>query len=634
VSPDFSTPNDGIVVKTDAKGTLQWKKTFGGSGFDSGNAVQQTPDGGYIVAGLYQGDPCTSQPATCFYLLKLDSAGNKDWDRMIGSSSLNGAYAVDVTRSGGNWDGYVITGSDVSNNVALIKTDLTGNIVWQRSFNGTVFGWDVGFAVEQTADGGYIIAGDTPTGNSNIAEMWLIKTDPDGVKQWDKRFGTGEAFSVKQTPDGGFVMAGRTTVLTFVAPPPPAGDAVIIRTDKDGNLLWRKTFGGAEDDEARSVTLAKDGGYVLAGKTLSYGPGPVDQNAPWQWEDVFLIKLDAYGNTVWQKVKGHRPNSSDGAQSVYAASDGGYVFTGNSNFNTPGTLLLMKTDKNGDTVNLGAEDLTITVPSTTGSINFTNAIEVAAAGVTGFTFPREVGATALELLIAMASGAPVDDFCNGGGSYSPASATLSIGTPLPVTLTNCVNGPSGDQRTLNGSFTITVDSFSGSLSSDYTVQTTISGIDVTSTESGGALTSTAAGAMRFRRQSTSDNLTELSESVTTPAPATLTFSETGGSLTRTHVVGPFSTSDTVNTSGAFSLGAIGETATVETGAVSGALTVTILQPVQGAGGEPNSGSFRITAQDNSRLTATLSSGGVSLAIDTNADGTDDGTISTSWDFLD
>jgi hypothetical protein len=552
---------------------------------------------------------------------------------MIGSSSLNGANAVNITRSGGVWDGYVITGSDISQNVALIKTDLTGHIVWQQSFNGTVFGWDVGFAVEQTADGGYVIAGDTPTGNSDIGELWLIRTDPDGVKQWDKRFGTGEAFSVKQTPDGGFVMAGRTTVLTFVAPPPPAGDAVIIRTDKDGNLLWRKTFGGAEDDEARSVALTKDGGYVLAGKTLSYGPGPVDQNAPWQWEDVFLIKVDANGNTVWQKVKGHRPNSSDGAQSVYAASDGGYVFTGNSNFNTPGTLLLMKTDKNGDTVNLGAEDLTITVPSTTGSINFTNAIEVAAAGVTGFTFPREVGATALELLIAMASGAPVDDFCNGGGSYSPASATLSIGTPLPVTLTNCVNGPSGDQRTLNGSFTITVDSFSGSLSSDYTVQTTISGIDVTSTESGGALTSTAAGAMRFRRQSTSGNLTELSESVTTPAPATLTFSETGGNIARTHVVGPFSISDTVNPSGAFSLGTSGETATVQPTNVSGALTVTILQPIQGTGA-PTGGSFRITAQDNSKLTATLSSGGVSLAIDTNADGVNDGTISTSWDFLD
>ena len=173
-----------------------------------------------------------------------------------------------------------------------------------------------------------------------------------------------------------------------------------------------------------------------------------------------------------------------------------------------------------------------------------------------------------------------------------------------------------------------------SSSSTYTVQTTISSINITSTESGGTLTNTTTGSTRFSRQSVGGNYTELSQSITTPTPATLTYSETEAGVTRTRVVGPFTLSDSV-TSGAFSLGGVGETATVTTASASGALTVTVLQPVQatGLGVAPSSGSFQITAQDNSSLTGTVTSGGVTLAIDTNADGTVDGTVATTWEFL-
>ncbi len=122
-----------------------------------------------------------------------------------------------------------------------------------------------------------------------------------------------------------------------------------------------------------------------------------------------------------------------------------------------------------------------------------------------------------------------------------------------------------------------------------------------------------------------------------PSPATLTYSETEGGVTRTRVVGSFALSDSVASygTGSYSFGAAGETATVDPGTISGVLTVTVLQPMQGTslGNAPASGSFRITAQDNSRVTATITSTGVMLAIDTDADGKDDGTISTTWDFL-
>ena len=626
VTPDFSAaPSDWYVAKTDAGGNVQWQKTFGGTGRDTGRSIQQATDGGYIVAGCFD---CDTSPRS-FYLLKLDGSGNKVWEKAIPGSSLDGAYDVQETRSGATPDGYIVVGSDVSQGVALIKTDLSGTVTWQRSFASRA-GWDVGFFAQQTTDDGYVIAG------AYAGEIGLIKTDASGTEKWSKNFGTGWASSVKQTADGGYVLAGRTSLSPSFGGTVP-GDAVVIKTDKDGNQVWRKTFGGVEDDEANSVALTLDGGYVIAGRTLSYGPGPVDYNQPWQWEDVFLIKLDANGNTVWQKVKGHRPNSSDGAASVAAVSDGGYIVTGNSNAYPSGTILLAKFDRNGDTVNLGENDLSITVPGVSGIINFTNAIDVAAAGVRGLLLPYDVGTTSLDLLIDVATGATVSSFCSGGGSYSAAlnpAGPVAMGSVLSGTFTNCVNGPAGSERMLNGDLTLTVDSISGSFSSEYTIHTTISPINVTSSESGGSLTNTTTGGMQFSRQSVSGNYTELAQSITTPSPDTLMFSETEGGITVTRAVGPFELHDSVSSSGGYSYGATGETVTVDPGSISGVLTVTVLQPISGSqGSAPTSGSLRITAEDNSRITAVITSTGITLAIDTDADGTDDGTISTTWDFL-
>ena len=532
MTSDMSVPSDRYVLKTDAQGAVQWQKTYGGPGRDFGWSVQQTTDHGYIVAGCFD---CDTAPKS-FSLMKLDNSGNTLWDKTIPGSSLDGAFAARETTSGTapGPDGYVLVGSDLNQGIALIKTDLTGSVTWQRSFASHA-GWDAGFAVEQTTDHGYIITG------VYGSEIGLIKTDSTGTKVWDKRFGTGEGWSVKQTGEGGYVLTGRTAPSSWFGGTVP-GDVIVIKSDKDGNEVWRKTFGGSEDDGARSIALTLDGGYIVAGTTLSYSPGPVDTSVPWQWEDVFLIKLDANGNTVWQKVKGHRPNCSDGGASVFAVSDGGYIVTGNSNAYDDGSFLLMKTDKNGDTVNLGDKDLSITVPSSSGIINFTNAIDIASAGVRGFTLPHDVGTATLDILIDVATGVTETHFCNISGSYSATlspAGPVAAGSKLVVTFADCTKGTIADQEKLNGTFTLAVDSLTGSFSSDYTVQTSVTPVNITTVVPGGTLTSTVTGGTRFQRQSVSNSFTELSQSITTPAAATLTFSEAEGGVTHTSVVGPF-----------------------------------------------------------------------------------------------
>jgi len=632
---DASSSQDIYALKTDKNGAVLWSNMYGGISRDDGHSIQQTSDGGFIIGGCGDCSPGPGPGQYNFYLLKLDENGGKVWDQVIPGSSLNGAYAARETMSNGNSTGYVLVGSDTNLGVSLIKTSPTGSVLWQKSFKSNT-PWDVGLSVEQTADGGYIIAGDYGS-----AQIWLIKTDASGNILWDKTLGPGEGFSVKETADG-YIIAGRTTIRTFSAPSNIIpGDAVVIKTDSAGNEVWRRTFGGPEDDEAHSVALAKDGGYIIAGKTLSYSTGPVDYNMSWQWEDVFLIKLTSNGSTSWQKVKGHAPNISDGGSSVYAVSDGGYIVTGNSNAWSAGSVLLMKTDKNGDTVNLGENDLTITVPSAGGIINFTNATDVASTGVMAIKNPRDVGSYALGLLIASLKNEPVTNICASGSySFSPAVTSLAPGSTFTLTLADCVDDSSTPSQTISGTGAISISYVSGDpLTATYTLQTTISALTISAVETGGTLTTSITGGMYFSQASTAGSLVEQSQWMTSPATR-LTVAETENGALRAIAMGPFLLSDSINTAGAYSYGTADQTCSFTAtfaGANAGTdLVVTVVTPIfKGAANpSPASGSFTVKATDNSSVTAVITNGVVDLAVDTNGDGTVDGHLSVPWSLFD
>ncbi|NVL91196.1 MAG: hypothetical protein HWN69_09465 [Desulfobacterales bacterium] len=297
--------DDVYVIKTDSAGNMSWKKTFGGSESDVGNSVQQTTDGGYIIAGG------TASFATVWqdvYLIKTDTTGNRLWEKTFHAGVEDQANSVQQTTDGG----YIIIGKTRApraedDDVYLVKTDSAGNKKWEKTFVGSRS--DVGNSVEQTSDGGYIIVGKSNSLGAGDDDVYLIKTDSTGNKEWEKTFGGNRSDvgnSVQQTTDGGYIITGWT--YSFGA---GDYDVYLIKTDSAGNKKWEKTFGGVEHDSGNSVRQTTDGGYVIAGSRS---------------HDVYLVKTDADGNKEWQKTFGG--SQSDAGCSVQQTVDGGYIITG------------------------------------------------------------------------------------------------------------------------------------------------------------------------------------------------------------------------------------------------------------------------------------------------------------------
>ena len=256
-----------------------WTKTFGGTSSDEGHSVKQTTDSGYIITGS-TGYGIGSD----VYLIKTNENGDSLWTKTFGGTDIEQGSSVQQTTDGG----YIITGStssfgNGSSDVYLIKTDDGGNEEWTKTFGGT--NSDQGLSVQQTTDGGYIITGYTYFLGSGICDLFLIKTDENGVEQWTKTFGgTGNdrGSSVQQSKDGGYIITGGTNSLGN-----GDDDVYLIKTDESGNELWTKIFGGTGYDEGISVQQTTDGGYIITGNTDSFGNGGTD---------VYLIKTDENGD--------------------------------------------------------------------------------------------------------------------------------------------------------------------------------------------------------------------------------------------------------------------------------------------------------------------------------------------------
>jgi hypothetical protein len=331
-APGINNP-DIYLIKTDSIGDTLWTKTYGGSENDYCSWVQQTTDHGYIIVGETYSFGIGSSD---IFLIKTDSLGEILWTKTFGDTFREFGASVHQTSD----NGYIITGSSASHfsgawNVYLIKTDSLGESIWERTYGGS--GDDFGSSVLQISEGGYIIVGRTTSFGSGSYDVYLIKTNSNGKPILTKTYGgiaDDQGNSITKTSDEGFIITGRTQSFGL-----GERDVYLIKTTTLGDTIWTKTIGGLDWDTGRSVKETSDGGYIIVGETSSFGPGS---------SAVFLIKTNSLGNTLWTRTYGG--SRWDFGRSVQQTSDGGYIIAGTKDDDSAGEtadIYLIKTNGNG-----------------------------------------------------------------------------------------------------------------------------------------------------------------------------------------------------------------------------------------------------------------------------------------------
>ncbi|MFZ2900402.1 MAG: hypothetical protein WA004_17355 [Saprospiraceae bacterium] len=322
-----------------------WHKTFGGSEWDQANFALQTSDGGYIVAGnvlSMDGDVWGTgyHGASDIFVVKLDPAGGVQWKKSFGGSMAEGSTAIREMADGG----FILAGhsssndGDVSGNHGLndawiVRLDESGNIEWQRSLGGS--GYDYAEDIKPTPDGGAIFAGRTTSLDGDVSgnngggsfEAWVVKLDASGGIEWQKPMGgTGqdEANSIGLTSDGGYIVAGMSASNNGDVSGNNGGrDAWVVKLDDSGSIEWQQALGGSNEEYANSIQQSADGGYILAGSTRS---DDGDVSGFHGDIDFWVVKLDETGQLQWQRPLGG--TGPEVAHSVLQTPDGGFVAAG------------------------------------------------------------------------------------------------------------------------------------------------------------------------------------------------------------------------------------------------------------------------------------------------------------------
>ena len=345
--------SDMWVVKLDKNGNKIWDKTFGGSDDDFLFSLRQTADGGYLLGGASSsgigGDKTQANKGTeDYWIIKIDSLGNKTWDKSFGGNSFDRLMSLQQTSDGG----YILGGSsstDIngdksqpskgSSDYWIIKLDSNGNKIWDKSIGGTsIEGF---YSLEQTLDGGYIlngysssdIGGDKTQFSIGGDDFWIVKLDSVGNRLWDKTLG-GNGYEyiskIRQTSDGGYILGGRSdSGIGFDKSQASKGnyDYWVLKLNANGNKIWDKTIGGSDADYFSDLQQTSDGGYILGGTSISSISGDKTQSGSGAF-DYWIVKLDGGGNKLWDRTIGGRDN--EGFSSLQQTSDGGFILGGSS----------------------------------------------------------------------------------------------------------------------------------------------------------------------------------------------------------------------------------------------------------------------------------------------------------------
>ncbi|PSR55162.1 hypothetical protein AHMF7605_17435 [Adhaeribacter arboris] len=349
--------HDYWVVKLKADGTKDWDKTLGGNESEVLSSVRQTSDGGYILGGnsfsAISGDKTQiprGAPDFDYWVIKLKADGSKVWDKTLGGNDNdvlvsvqptgNGEYILGGTSSSGVF-GDKSESSRGSNDywIVKLKEEVTLETVWDMRFGGS--GQDNLTSVIKTRDGGYLAGGYTTSGNNGDKsqssqgenDYWIVKSDKNGQKEWDKRYGgSGDDFLNRliQTADGGYLLAG-SSLSGKSGDKSEAGqgerDYWIVKVDGQGNTEWDKTLGGSGQDELVKVVQLASGEYVLGGTSNSPKSGDKSQDGQGN-KDYWLVKISSTGEKLWDKNYGG--SKEDKLGSFTDTRDGGFFLGGSS----------------------------------------------------------------------------------------------------------------------------------------------------------------------------------------------------------------------------------------------------------------------------------------------------------------
>jgi hypothetical protein len=346
--------NDYWVVKIDSSGNIQWQKTIGGNNTDMLKSTQTTLDGGYILGGYSISDISGSKSENSlggndFWILKIDSIGNIQWQNTIGGSGDDYLYSIQQTTDGGFFIcGYSFSNAsgDKSENCLgqrdywVVKTDSFGNIEWENTIGGSLD--DILYSSQQTTDGGYIlggfsdsnISGDKTENSLGGSDYWIVKIDANGNIQWQNTIGGSLSdilTSIRNTTDDGYILGGYS--MSDISGDKTensygGNDYWVVKIDSVGNIQWQNTIGGSGTDFLNMIEQCSDGGFVVAGDSYSGLSGEKEEDLIGS-RDWWVVKTDSVGQIEWQNSIGG--NSSNGLSFAQPSNYGGYILGGFSN---------------------------------------------------------------------------------------------------------------------------------------------------------------------------------------------------------------------------------------------------------------------------------------------------------------
>lgn len=271
---------DLFVIRLDKKGEVAWAKNFGGMDMDGGRCAIEDSDGNYVLVGWTRSFGAGNSD---FYIIKLSPNGEMIWSKTWGGKNFDEANSI-IEDENGNYliAGYTLSFGSGGKDVALVKLDKNGNLIWYKTYGGTKD--DSASSIIKTSDGNYLLVGSTFSYGSK-GDVYVVKVNPNGDVIWEKCFGGEEADegnAVVEVSDKGFVIAGSTRSYGSMGL-----SVYILKLSSLGDLMWYKVYDGEGDDEARAILELDDGGLLVGGYTRSWGA---------QASDVLILKLDSEGN--------------------------------------------------------------------------------------------------------------------------------------------------------------------------------------------------------------------------------------------------------------------------------------------------------------------------------------------------